>query len=178
MKSNGNLTETFESSDGKKHTLREMISNQKVVMGCSHAWHRDIFKVFGALHHKVIFEDNALSFRSYLLGDIAYIDDSLVHYRQHDHNITNYSKDLSRAELIRKMARRRQYAVVAIYQRLLDIITYKELCPKNEKRAAVINKMLMTQLAKQNFKMNLAARAPSLDRMRTILRNLLATAIK
>lgn len=171
MNSDGELLDVYEYSDGKQYSERDMISNKRVVMGCSHAWHRDAFRIFGPLYHKVIFEDNAISFRSFLLGDIAYVDDTLVYYRQHDNNVTNYRKSIGKDELARKMYRRRQYAVVGVYQRLLDVITYSET-GADPGAPARMNKPLMRQLAKQNFAMHLARRFPLVDEARKLFRRL------
>jgi glycosyltransferase involved in cell wall biosynthesis len=170
MSSDGELMDVYECSTGEQYSASEMVSNKRVVMGCSHAWHRDVFRVFGPLYHKVIFEDNAISFRSFLLGDIGYVDETLVYYRQHDKNVTNYLKSISKEELARKMYRRRRYAIVGVYQRLLDVITYQEAGPDRAGRADQLNKSLMRQLFKQNLNMNLARNFPVLEGTRKLIR--------
>jgi len=54
-----------------------------LVHGCSHAWHRKVFDVFGPLSSDVGAEDLVIPFRSALLGGICYLDAPLVLYRQH-----------------------------------------------------------------------------------------------
>jgi glycosyltransferase involved in cell wall biosynthesis len=169
MKSGGDLMDAYVSSDGIPPTLNEMIFNKKVVMGCTHAFHKDIFRIFGPLHNKVIFEDNALSFRSYLAGDIVYVDKSLVYYRQHDSNITNYVSNFDKIESARRIQKRREYAVVGIYQRLLDLLTYKELNSGFEKDEKKIRKLLMRALRRQELKKNLAYRFPAIDDINVLL---------
>jgi glycosyltransferase involved in cell wall biosynthesis len=53
------------------------------VLGCSHAWSRDIFDIFGPIPPETIFEDTVLPFRSALLGKISYLHEPLVLYRRH-----------------------------------------------------------------------------------------------
>ena len=67
-----------------------MMRNTHPIIGAAHAWSREVFDVFGPLLPSVIFEDNAISFRSYLLGEIAFINNDLVYYRRHSNNVTNF----------------------------------------------------------------------------------------
>lgn len=175
MGPDGELLELFEHSNDEPYSTKEMINNKRVVMGCSHAWHKDVFKVFGPLYHKVMFEDNAISFRSYLLGEIIYIDKTLVFYRQHASNATNYSQKIDQSILIRKMTTRRQYAIVGVYQRLLDVITYKESPSVGTKDLRVVNRLLLRQLLIQILKMNIASTMPSADRLVNWARKTLKT---
>lgn len=55
--------------------------------GCTHAWRMQSYSWFGPLDPNVVYEDQALSMRSSLLGEIAYVDKPLVHYRLHDNNL-------------------------------------------------------------------------------------------
>lgn len=171
MRADGTLLDIFEHSSGGAYSPKEIVGNKRVVMGCSHAWHRKVFQVFGPLYHKVMFEDNAISFRSYLLGEIVYLDDNLVHYRQHANNMTNYSRDTDQANLVRKMATRRHYAVVGIYQRLLDVMIFRDLAGVDAQRVGVLNRLLLRQLFKQVIKMNVARLTPGVDRVTSALRS-------
>jgi glycosyltransferase involved in cell wall biosynthesis len=58
------------------------------VCGCSHAWHRRVFDVFGPMLPGTVYEDKAIPFRSLLLGEIRYLDEPLVLYRRHSQSIT------------------------------------------------------------------------------------------
>lgn len=58
------------------------------VHGCSHAWHRRVFEVFGPLYPGTMYEDRAIPLRSVLLGEIRYIEEPLVLYRRHSQSIT------------------------------------------------------------------------------------------
>jgi glycosyltransferase involved in cell wall biosynthesis len=58
------------------------------VSGCSHAFSRKVFEVFGPMDEKVVTEDVVIPFRSLLLGRIHYLDESLIRYRKHGNNIS------------------------------------------------------------------------------------------
>lgn len=71
------------------------------VSGCTHAWHRKVFNVFGPLLNNSC-EDSAIPPRSMLLGKVVYINKPLVKYRRHENNIYiwNSSKKLTAEENI------------------------------------------------------------------------------
>lgn len=170
MQADGTLLDIFEQSSGEAYSAKDIVGNKRVVMGCSHAWHREVFQVFGPLYHKVMFEDNAISFRSFLLGEIVYIDETLVQYRQHAANLTNYVKSLDADLLYAKMFRRRQLALVGIHQRMLDVITYR-LHKSSDQRVAVnLYRMLKTHLFVQSFKTETIHRFRWLDSFASKLR--------
>jgi len=62
-----------------------------VTFGCSMAYSRELFKVFGPLGEKGILEDRRLAFRGILDGGFQYFPEKLVHYRRYDGN-TYYSE--------------------------------------------------------------------------------------
>ncbi|HEY3857318.1 MAG TPA: glycosyltransferase [Verrucomicrobiae bacterium] len=57
------------------------------VYGCTHAFHRKVFEVFGPLDESIIHEDVAIPFRSLFLGTIKYLEEPLVYYRRHGNNV-------------------------------------------------------------------------------------------
>lgn len=57
------------------------------ISGCSHAFHPKLFEIFGPLHPGGMVEDNAIGFRSLLLGGIYFIDEPLVKYREHGSSV-------------------------------------------------------------------------------------------
>jgi glycosyltransferase involved in cell wall biosynthesis len=65
---------------------------EPIVFGCAHAFSRQLFRVFGPLPEEVIHEDNALAFRSILIGKLVYINKPLVKYRLHGANAYVRSK--------------------------------------------------------------------------------------
>jgi glycosyltransferase involved in cell wall biosynthesis len=69
------------------------------VCGAAHAWHRDVFDVFGPLP-SITMEDQAIPARAMLLGGVAHVDKTLVKYRTHGDNIWTSCKKLSAKELL------------------------------------------------------------------------------
>jgi glycosyltransferase involved in cell wall biosynthesis len=64
-----------------KLTVECFASSFLAVNGCTHAWHRKVFDVFGPMLEMTNFEDVVIPFRSALLGQVRYIDEPLVLYR-------------------------------------------------------------------------------------------------
>jgi glycosyltransferase involved in cell wall biosynthesis len=60
------------------------------VYGCTHAWHRKVFDVFGPLP-SITCEDVLIPVRSMLLGKVISIDKELVKYRTHTDSICQSS---------------------------------------------------------------------------------------
>ncbi len=60
---------------------------QPVVFGCTHAFSRSLYGIFGNLLEEVTHEDDVLAFRSVLAGELFYINEPLVKYRVHDSNV-------------------------------------------------------------------------------------------
>jgi glycosyltransferase involved in cell wall biosynthesis len=103
------------------YTDKSIVRNLDPLIGATHAWRREVFDVFGPLMDDVVFEDNAISFRSYLLGDIKYIDKELVDYRTHEFNITNFTKIADKRVLYSLAARRSTWVLTGIKQRFRDL---------------------------------------------------------
>jgi len=58
-----------------------------LILGCAHAFARELFAKFGDLPEEVIHEDNAIGFRSFMTGQVVIIDERLVKYRVHGTNV-------------------------------------------------------------------------------------------
>ena len=62
------------------------------VFGAALSWRREIFDKFGPLPTNVRNEDQIIPFRAALLGDVLVIPDVLVKYREHENNLSFWSK--------------------------------------------------------------------------------------
>lgn len=60
------------------------------VQGCSHAWARRVFEVFGPFLPDTVCEDRVIPLRSELLGGVHYCPEVLVKYRQHDGGVSQH----------------------------------------------------------------------------------------
>ncbi len=64
------------------------------LQGCSHAWSREVFSVFGPMLPDTVCEDRVIALRSTLLGGIDYCPEALVKYRIHGHNVSHHQSIL------------------------------------------------------------------------------------
>ena len=75
----------------------DFFTGRRWILGCSHAWTRRGFDVFGELPEYLQAEDKAIGFRSALLGGLLYINQALVDYRVHVDSITSSNSSLKKA---------------------------------------------------------------------------------
>jgi glycosyltransferase involved in cell wall biosynthesis len=59
----------------------EVIRDHGTLVGAGLGWDREIWRVFGPLGPTPVFDDFPTAFRASLLGEIAYLDAPLLHYR-------------------------------------------------------------------------------------------------
>jgi glycosyltransferase involved in cell wall biosynthesis len=163
MTAEGKLLNKFVFSDGRRHTLKEMISNERNVWGCSHAWHRDIFLLFGPLNNNVLYEDNALSFRSYLAGDIVYVDNTLVLYRNHDQSISNHNKIQDKLAFYNYVAKVYSYFLVGFLQRLTDLGVFEMRVTSGRKDIFKMKQLIIGEYKKYLLRMKLFNSFPSFN---------------
>jgi hypothetical protein len=78
-------TESFVSKQCVK-PIDFAVSRKPSVSGCSHAFSKSLFAVFGPLPEYLTYEDTALAFRSVLAGQIYYVNKPVVKYRRHADN--------------------------------------------------------------------------------------------
>lgn len=52
-----------------------------IVIGAAHAWHRNVFDIFGEITESGAYEDLVIAYRSALLDGLIYIDLPLIQYR-------------------------------------------------------------------------------------------------
>lgn len=85
------LSVVFQSQiDRKMFHSKELVNKKSILTGCSNAWSKEVFDVFGPLATPLTCEDMVIPFRSSLLGEIRYIHDILVMHRLHQNNVWNH----------------------------------------------------------------------------------------
>lgn len=78
----------FNSSPIYTRNINDFIREPRCwVTGCSHAYEKSLFDIYGPIDARIIQEDGAISFRAILKGNIKYIDKCLVKYRRHSSNV-------------------------------------------------------------------------------------------
>jgi glycosyltransferase involved in cell wall biosynthesis len=115
------------------------------VYGCTHAWARRIFEVFGPLDEEVIHEDVIIPFRAAILGRICYLDEPLVLYRRHSSNLYRLRTEIGSWRALHGYLTRHASGRIAIYRSILNDIAIarkKELCaPEVLDRASLLASM-------------------------------------
>ena len=92
------------------------------VHGCSHAWHRRVFDIFGPMLPGTVCEDRVIPFRSLMLGEIRYIDEPLVLYRRHSQSITGpQAGRASYAEAAAHMVKRQKRRLLTLKNHERDL---------------------------------------------------------
>jgi hypothetical protein len=126
--------------------LERIIEGNFILTGCSHAWSRDVFDVFGPLLIPLNCEDMVIPFRSALLGDIIYIDDILIKYRRHEEN----TFQMGSHNLLRR-ARFSAGEDVAIFRNWLkDLNRFVDVRPSEANRIAFFRKRISERLKLAN----------------------------
>jgi glycosyltransferase involved in cell wall biosynthesis len=83
MDEEGRLHEVFDDARVlAEMTPLEVIRDHGTLVGASLGWDRELWEVFGPISPVGIFDDFPTAFRASLLGEIRYIPEVLLHYRQ------------------------------------------------------------------------------------------------
>lgn len=61
--------------------------------GCSFAWEKRVFDIFGDMPENILGEDAVIPFRCALLKGVAYVDEPLVQYRDHGGNVSFWAQE-------------------------------------------------------------------------------------
>jgi glycosyltransferase involved in cell wall biosynthesis len=139
------------------------------VGGCSHAFRKDVFTVFGALDKRIMSEDSAIPFRSLLLGKIGYIDSPLLYYRWHAQNTCAYkAKSCEEYMAITKRWKLNELAVREQYQS--DLRRARQLQLVSEATYSQLNHILNQEIERARFIFALRG-GNNLTRLRSAIAN-------
>lgn len=97
------LKELNQYEKREKQLINFTENFRNLVLGSTHAWHRDVFKIFGPLPG-IIQEDITIPPRSMLLGEIHHINKPLVKYRVHSSNICSIKKISGSENIIKSLS--------------------------------------------------------------------------
>jgi len=100
----GKELRTMDSPPKEMQPIPAIMTFMSGVMGCTHAWSREVFSVFGPILPDTVFEDRVIPLRSVLLGGIAYCSEPLVKYRIHGANISHHFSTPANQILARTIA--------------------------------------------------------------------------
>ena len=145
----------MSAPDPKGWSLSWMAKRGGGTLGCTQAWDRKIFELFGPMDDAVVREDMVIPFRAALLGEVAYIDKQLVLYRRHTTNVL--LKDINEVRTSTQLhltLSKFTDSNIAVYKsRLKDLETLQKLFPERQKSLAGIRKHTLKGLYEmQNHK--------------------------
>lgn len=106
----------------RKFTLEDLARKFTAYQGCTGAWNRKIFDIFGPIYFTETYEDVILAFRAALLDAIVYIDKPLVRYRVRVGISFTKESEKYRYRLLRERDKKQlSMAINTLKQRLRDI---------------------------------------------------------
>jgi glycosyltransferase involved in cell wall biosynthesis len=165
--------------DPETLTLHWFVQHRSWVMGSSHAWHRNVFDVFGPLNDEVVSEDSAIPFRSLLLGSIRYIHEPLVLRRFTGSNISMRGFTLWSESVNGK--RYRAYAIhqaknyAAVFQTYKsDIVLFESIFPEKRAELKIFHSMIDAQLSRLFQEVRFWKASPS-GKLKIIFRDYMQT---
>ena len=103
------------------------------VFGCTHAWTRDVFEIFGELMPRVIYEDRVIPFRSAILGNVSFVAEPLIKYRILPDSLCRSTSSGSRDRITKTAATyRKQRDALINNQQDLETAMEKQLVGSDE----------------------------------------------
>lgn len=81
MSESGNIGQIRKPPYTKVPPIEVCATSPAIVIGAAHAWHRNVFEIFGDITELGAYEDLVIAYRSALLDGLIYIDLPLVAYR-------------------------------------------------------------------------------------------------
>lgn len=167
------IEEHHASPDTRTLTLAWLSKHLGGVLGCSHAWDRRTFDVFGPMDETVIREDVVIPYRSALLGEIKFCDEPLVLYRSHSNN--KWIGELERVRApkdLRSMLLKFADGNIAIYKnRLRDLDAMFQLYPERQIQWNELILKASKSLCEMEEEKRLLVSNSTLQQLRVILRS-------
>ena len=129
MTHSGKVGRVIKPPYTKNQALIKYASSQALIIGAAHAWHRNIFEVFGSIEEPDAYEDLVLAYRSALLNGLVYIDIPLVKYRigvgVSQTGKHNKRELLNKEVFVDKKTRQSTVMIAVLNQRLKDTLSYR-----------------------------------------------------
>jgi glycosyltransferase involved in cell wall biosynthesis len=114
----GNILDPWLPSEySVDYFLKEVVYNGTLtVIGCTHAWAKELFDLFGPLPPSISREDYVIPFRALILGSIEYLDIITVKYRRHGNNIWQRAQEFNSFDLYNKWTVKNKSELIKIYK--------------------------------------------------------------
>ncbi len=81
MSESGEVGQVRKPPYTKSPPIEVCATSPSIIIGAAHAWHRNVFNIFGDITELGAYEDLVIAYRSALLDGLVYIDLPLVAYR-------------------------------------------------------------------------------------------------
>lgn len=151
-------------------SYKEMLRNG-YVFGCTHAWDRSTFDIFGPLPDTVVHEDMTIPFRSALLGEIAYIDECLVKYRRHSSNVwkdADMVAMMTWSEYVKHRTRQAEMDFIHYGSWLRDLQVFLSAHPEKESEITKVREVVQARIEVSKFESGIG-NFSSKDRLQRLL---------
>jgi glycosyltransferase involved in cell wall biosynthesis len=158
--------------DARYLSLDYLAKHMGGAIGCTHAWDRRVFDLFGPMDAEVIHEDVVISFRSALLGKIEFINEVLVLYRVHGNNIHfKEPEEVKSANAFYALLQKSADNKIAIYRnRLQDLKLARQLYPDRQDEFSALEKITRRMLREMKDEKSLLSRSNFLKRIGIVIR--------
>lgn len=101
-----------------------------LVNGASHAFHPDLFRVFGPLAESRLSEDNPLAVRALALDGLFFLDVPLVKYRRHSANLAGFVEQKTTLSAALAVEARRHLLWVDVLEQVLRDLEHPAFAEK------------------------------------------------
>ena len=107
------------------HYVRKLQNPEKMVrygygvVGATHAWSKSLFDYFGPINNNVVYEDIVIPLRAALIGQVVYIDKSLVKYRT---NVSTWHDHKGIPESLEEQLRRTRKITILGYANVMQML--------------------------------------------------------
>lgn len=122
----------LKSLSPKHLQLDWMAEHLSGALGCAHAWDRRVFELFGPLDENIIQEDIVISFRAALLGEVRFLDESLVLYRCHGTNLHFKRPEKGKANWYSSLLKHADNKIAVYANRIKDLETFLQHYPDRQ----------------------------------------------
>jgi glycosyltransferase involved in cell wall biosynthesis len=136
------------SIQNKDLVLEKIIDSNFILTGCSHAFTKRLFDIFGPLVLPVkVCDDMVIPFRSALIGRIEYIDEVLVKHRRHDTNTyAPHRMEFKTYDPIKRIKFTTDQLPEIFNNWLKDIDVYLKINPNEKKQIKLIKNRIEKRL--------------------------------
>ena len=152
MSESGNIGQVRKPPYTKVPPIEVCATSPSIVIGAAHAWHRNVFEIFGDITELGAYEDLVIAYRSVLLDGLVYIDLPLVAYRLDvgiSQVINASEENMDDMDIYRRRIRRYTKIMLPVLaQRLTDSLLFND-------KDTYITDLIKKEMLKQEVNYNI-----------------------